>query len=115
WLSRKDIEVVINDVYPFLFKSAQETDRRMRSFIQSEGSNEATSVDLMKYILNFVSNPIVQPERNAKETTESSVRSLLYEMANLASRGRAPEQYEQMPRNPGPNITMKRGDWICPK
>ncbi|GJY73508.1 zinc finger protein VAR3, chloroplastic-like protein [Tanacetum coccineum] len=114
WLSRKDIEVVINDVYPFLFKSAQETDRRMRSFLQSEGSDEATSVDLMKYILNFVSNPIVQPERNAKETTESSVRSLLYEMANLASRGRAPEQYEQMPRNPGPNITMKRGDWICP-
>nr|GEU68313.1 zinc finger (Ran-binding) family protein [Tanacetum cinerariifolium] len=115
WLSRKDIEVVVTDVYPFLFKNANETERRMRSFLQSEGSNEATSVDLMKYILNFVSNPMVQPERSIQENTESSVRSLLYEMANLVSRGRAPEQYEQMPRNLGPNITMKRGDWICPK
>ncbi|PWA91470.1 zinc finger (Ran-binding) family protein [Artemisia annua] len=115
WLSRKDIEVVINDVYPYLFRSADETERRMKTFLQAEGSNEATSVDLMKYILNFVNNPIVQPERSIKENTESSVRSLLYEMANLASRGRAPEQYEQMPRNLGPNITMKRGDWICPK
>lgn len=83
--------------------------------MKAEGSNEATSVDLMKYILNFVNNPIVHPERSVKENTESSVRSLLYEMANLASRGRAPEQYEQMPRNLGPNITMKRGDWICPR
>ncbi|KAK9050059.1 hypothetical protein SSX86_030971 [Deinandra increscens subsp. villosa] len=115
WLPRKDIEVLINDGYPFLFKSGHETERRMRSFLQEEGSNEATSVDLMKYILSYASNPIIYPERNLKEAIESSVRSLLQEMAGLAYRGRAADGYEQIPRNLGPNITMKKGDWICPK
>ncbi|XP_076949017.1 zinc finger protein VAR3, chloroplastic-like [Bidens hawaiensis] len=107
WLAMKDIEVIINNGYPFLFKSVGETERRMRSFLQ--GSNEASSVDLMKYILSYASNP----QRNIKEATESSVRRVLQEIVNLANRGR--EQHEQMPRNLGPNITMKRGDWICPK
>ncbi|KAI3755894.1 hypothetical protein L1987_55703 [Smallanthus sonchifolius] len=111
WLPRNDIEVMINDGYPLLFKSAHETERRMRYFLQTEGSDEATSVDLMKYILSYASNP----ERNIKEATESSVRSMLQEISNLINRGRASEQYEQMPRNLGPNITMKRGDWICTK
>ncbi|KAD4178851.1 hypothetical protein E3N88_27442 [Mikania micrantha] len=111
WLPRKDVEVIINDWYPFLFKNGHETERRMRSFLQTEGSNEATSVDLMKYILSYASNP----ERNIKEATESSVRSILQEIGNLTNRGQASEQHEQMPRNPGANITIKRGDWICPK
>ncbi|KAI3703809.1 hypothetical protein L1987_74004 [Smallanthus sonchifolius] len=90
----------------------------MMSFLQEEGSNEATSVDLMKYILSYASNPVIYPERNIKEATESSVRSLLQKMANLTYRGRpgrASDSYEQMPRNLGPNITMKKGDCICPK
>ncbi|XP_071727239.1 zinc finger protein VAR3, chloroplastic-like [Rutidosis leptorrhynchoides] len=95
WLPRRDIEVLINDGYPFLFKSAEEIEIRMRSFVQVEGSNEATLVDLMKYILSYVSNFNVSPERNVKEATESCVRRLLQEMAT--------------------NITMKRGDWICAK
>lgn len=121
WLPRKDIEVLINDGYPFLFKNAHETERRMRSFLQVEGSNEASSVDLMKYILSYASNPIIYPERNIKEATESSVRTLLQEMTNLSYTGQYSKQFqavgrdEQMPRNLGPNITMKRGDWICPK
>ncbi|MFS7922098.1 putative Zinc finger, RanBP2-type [Helianthus anomalus] len=109
WLPRKDMEVIINDGYPFLFKSGHEIERRMRAFLQ--GSNEATSVDLMKYILSYASNP----GRNINEAAESSVRRLLHEIGNLANRGRTSEQYEQKPRNPGPNITMKRGDWICQK
>ncbi|KAL8195578.1 hypothetical protein R6Q57_025981 [Mikania cordata] len=110
-LPRKDVEVIVNDWYPFLFKNGHETERRMRSYLQTEGSNEATAVDLMKYILSYASNP----ERNIKEATESSVRSILQEIGNLTNRGQASEQHEQMPRNPGANITMKRGDWICPK
>ncbi|KAI3703013.1 hypothetical protein L6452_28767 [Arctium lappa] len=121
WLPRKDIEVLINDGYPFLFKNAHEIERRMRSFLQVEGSNEASSVDLMKYVLSYASNPIIYPERNIKETTESSVRTLLKEITNLSYTGQYSKQFqavgrdEQMPRNLGPNITMKRGDWICPK
>lgn len=80
-----------------------------------EGSNEATSVDLMMYILSYVSNFIVYPERNIKEATESCVRRLLKEMANVSYRDRASDQYEQTPRIVSPNITMKRGDWICAK
>ncbi|KAL4580049.1 hypothetical protein LXL04_016224 [Taraxacum kok-saghyz] len=110
WLSRKDIELLINDGYPYLFKNAHETERRMRSFLQAEGSNEARSVDLMKYILSYASNPIIYPERNIREATESSVRNLLQHMANLNSR-----RQEQIPRILGPNTTMKKGDWICPK
>ncbi|XP_076904413.1 zinc finger protein VAR3, chloroplastic-like [Bidens hawaiensis] len=109
WLPMKDIEVMINNGYPLLFKSAGETERRMRSFLQ--GSNEATSVDLMKYILSYANNP----QRNFNKAIESSVRSMLQEIVNLANRGRVSEQYEQTPRNLGPNITMKRGDWICLK
>ncbi|XP_076922824.1 zinc finger protein VAR3, chloroplastic-like [Bidens hawaiensis] len=109
WLPMKDIEAMINNGYPFLFKSAGETKRRMRSFLQ--GSNEASSVDLMKYILSYASNP----QRIINEATESSVSRVLQEIVNLANRGRVSEQYDQMPRNLGPNITMKRGDWVCPK
>ncbi|XP_024959144.1 zinc finger protein VAR3, chloroplastic-like [Cynara cardunculus var. scolymus] len=120
-LPRKDIEVLIDDGYPFLFKNAHETERRMRSFLQVEGSNEASSVDLMKYILSYASNPIIYPERYIKEATESSVRSLVQEITNLSYRGPYAKQFqavgrgEQMPRILGPNITMKRGDWICLK
>ncbi|KAK9077571.1 hypothetical protein SSX86_005908 [Deinandra increscens subsp. villosa] len=115
WLPRREIEVIINDAYPFLFRNGDETERRMRFFLQTEGSNEATLVDLMKCILSYASNHISYPERSIKEATESSVRRMLQEIGNLTNRGRTSEQYEQMPRNLGSNITMKRGDWICPK
>lgn len=121
WLPRKDVELLIDDGYPFLFKNSHEIERRMRSFLQAEGSKEARTVDLMKYILSYTINPIIHPERNINEATTSSVRSLLQEIANLTNRNQTSEQYqttwrnEQIPRNPGPNITMKKGDWICPK
>lgn len=70
----------------------------------------------MKCIVSYASNPIIYPERNIKEATVSFVRNLLQEMANISCKVGSPEQYqEQIPRNLGPNITMKKGDWICPK
>ncbi|CAI9303550.1 unnamed protein product [Lactuca saligna] len=116
WLRREDIELLINDCYPFLFKDAHETERRIRSFLQSGGSFQARPVDLMKCIVSYASNPIIYPERNIKEATVSFVRNLLQEMANISCKVGSPEQYqEQISRNLGPNITMKKGDWICPK
>nr|XP_043628479.1 zinc finger protein VAR3, chloroplastic-like [Erigeron canadensis] len=114
-LPRKDIEVVINNGFPFLFKSAHETERRMRAFLQGEESNQTTLMELMKYILSYVSGRIIYPERRIEEAIESSVRSLLQELTDVSYIGRPSEQYKQMPRNLGPNITMKRGDWICTK
>lgn len=122
-LPKDDIQVLINDGTPFLFKSSLETERKMRSFLQGDEINEATTVDLMKYILSYASNPIIYPERNIKEATESSARNLLREMANFKSSGAAlsvptmeksngaGEEDEQTPRNLGQ--TMKRGEWLC--
>lgn len=73
----------------------------------------------MKYILSYASNPIIYPERNINEATESSARNLLKEMANLSAP--AEDKFngtlkdEQTRRNLGPNITMKSGQWSCQK
>ncbi|KAI3673825.1 hypothetical protein L6452_39955 [Arctium lappa] len=129
WLSKDDIQVLIDGGAPFLFKNALETERRMRSFLQGEESNDVTTVDLMKYILSYASNPIIYPERNIREATESSARNLLREMANFSCKGAALslpdiEKFngairagddEQTPRNLEPSNKMKRGDWICPE
>lgn len=44
-------------------------------------SNEATSVDLAKYISSYASHPIIYVERNIKEASESYDQNLLIEMA----------------------------------
>ncbi|KAJ0548021.1 putative Zinc finger, RanBP2-type [Helianthus annuus] len=111
WLPKDDIQVLVNDGTPFLFKNAVETEKRMRSFLQGEESSEATTLDLMKYILSYASNPIFYPERNIKEATELSARNLLREMANFNGRGKD----DQTSTSLGPDTTIKRGDWICQK
>ncbi|CAI9283511.1 unnamed protein product [Lactuca saligna] len=113
-LPKDDIQVLIDEGTPFLFKSSLETERKMRSFLQGDESNEATTVDLMKYILSYASNPIIYPERNIREATESSARNLLREMAKFNSSGAAlslptVEKFNEI----GP--TMKRGEWLCSK
>ncbi|KAM0044210.1 putative Zinc finger, RanBP2-type [Helianthus debilis subsp. tardiflorus] len=111
WLPKDDIQVLVNDGTPFLFKNAVETEKRMRSFLQGEESSEATTLDLMKYVLSYASNPIFYPERNIKEATELSARNLLREMANFNGRGKD----DQTSTGLGPDTTIKRGDWICQK
>ncbi|KAF5796403.1 putative Zinc finger, RanBP2-type [Helianthus annuus] len=111
WLPKDDIQVLVNDGTPFLFKNAVETEKRMRSFLQGEESSEATTLDLMKYILSYASNPIFYPERNIKEATELSARNLLREMANFNGRGKD----DQTSTSLGPDTNIKRGDWICQK
>lgn len=101
-MSRKDIEVVVQNGTPFLFQSAIDTSRRMRAFLGSSGTtvletDKAQTVDLMKYILSYASNPSVSLEKTdySIELVESSVRNLLSELAKV--------------------IKMKTGDWICPR
>lgn len=101
-LSRKDIEVVVQKGTPFLFQSAIDTSRRMRAFLGTSGTtvletDKAQTVDLMKYILSYASNPSVSLEKTdySIELVESSVRNLLSELAKV--------------------IKMKTGDWICPR
>lgn len=92
-------------------------------------SDKAQTVDLVKYILSYASNPTGSSERNnlySRERIESSVRSLLNELAEVicgvhVSGLPTPEQqqvsgyYGHTPRPLGQNIEMKKGDWICPR
>ncbi|XP_076895512.1 zinc finger protein VAR3, chloroplastic-like isoform X2 [Bidens hawaiensis] len=111
WLPKNDVQVLVNNGTPFLFKNAIETEKRIRSFLQGEESSEATTLDLMKYILSYASNPIFYPERNIKEATELAARNLLRKMTNFNGK----EEDDQTPTNLEQNITIKRGDWICQK
>ncbi|KAJ4980161.1 hypothetical protein NE237_010941 [Protea cynaroides] len=133
-LSRKDIEVVVQNGLPFLFKNALGSVRRMKSFLVGGGNNgleieRADMVDLMRFLLSYTCNPLVVSDRINlinKELVESSVRNLLSELAD-ASRteqgldlsgsmsNQSTDGYGQTPRPVGPNIEMKRGDWICLK
>ncbi|XP_011079114.1 zinc finger protein VAR3, chloroplastic isoform X2 [Sesamum indicum] len=132
-LSKRDIEAVVSNGTPFLFKSALDTARRMRAFLAPDESNvaefdKANTVDLMKYIISYASNPTVSFERNglySRELVDSSVRYLLHELVAVSSgaqTGYMPASDNQFSdrdgqtRKPfGQNIEMKRGDWICRK
>ncbi|XP_006337986.1 zinc finger protein VAR3, chloroplastic [Solanum tuberosum] len=133
-LSRRDIEAVVSNGTPFLFKGALETARRMRAFLGIDGStvldhDNANTVDLMKYILSYASKPTVSSEKNSlysRELIESSCRNLLRELVEVSCGAPAvnlppAEQYDfsgrygQTSRPIRQNIVMKRGDWICQK
>ncbi|KAL6534719.1 hypothetical protein OROGR_013394 [Orobanche gracilis] len=124
-LSRRDIEAVVSNGTPFLFKSALGTARRMRAFLETDGRNvleldKAYTIDLMKYILSYTSNPIISSERKglySRGLVDSSIRNLLHELGTVCSG--VPTGYvpaSRQTQNPfGQNIEMKRGDWICRK
>ncbi|XP_043700756.1 zinc finger protein VAR3, chloroplastic-like [Telopea speciosissima] len=133
-LSIKDIEVVIENGSPFLFKNALDSARRMKSFLRGRGNNgleieRADMVDLMRFLLSYACSPFVAADRvnlSNKEMVESSVRNLFGQLADasITDQGlsfsgsmsnQSTDRYGQTPRPVGPNIEMKRGDWICLK
>ncbi|KAF3962379.1 hypothetical protein CMV_013100 [Castanea mollissima] len=127
-LSRRDIAVVVENGSPFLFKNGEESVRRMRSFLGNVLDTDiAHTVDLMKFILSYASNPSVTSERNNfdnVELVESSVRTLLSEFAKFSYstsesnsfgslQNQSPDRFGQTSRPVGQKVEMKRGDWIC--
>ncbi|XWS58588.1 hypothetical protein CRYUN_Cryun08bG0047200 [Craigia yunnanensis] len=134
-LSRKEIEVVVQNGKPFLFKNGEESARRLRVFLDSGESNvvdvdKANMGDLMRFLLSYASNVTASVERSNlynRELVESSVQHLLGELAKLSDspvvsnysgyeQAQLPDRsYGQMPRSFGQNVEMKRGDWICPR
>ncbi|KAF8395544.1 hypothetical protein HHK36_019492 [Tetracentron sinense] len=113
-LSREDIEIVVENGSPFLFKNAADSTRRMRSFLGSSGSNlliairhkehllvlaalksavkfqvleRVHTVDLMRFLLSYACNPSLALDRNNlhnRELVESSVRNLLSKLAEIS-------------------------------
>ncbi|KAL6218889.1 hypothetical protein ACLB2K_012096 [Fragaria x ananassa] len=130
-LSRRDLEVVVHNGTPFLFHSAHDSARRMTSFLaqgptptSAFDTDQAQTVDLMRYILSYASNPVFSSEPGNlynRQLVESSVRNLLTQTSKLCYA--APESnsfgtlQNQSPNShgatPGKTIEMKRGDWIC--
>ncbi|BBN67380.1 zinc finger Ran-binding family protein [Prunus dulcis] len=131
-LSRRDLEVVVENGTPFLFRNGDDSARRMRLFL-SQGDthaldiDKAQTVDLMRFLLSYASNPLFSSEKNNiynSEILESSVRTLLGEMSKLCYgapesncigpvQGHSLDNYGEPIRPFGKTIEMKRGDWIC--
>ncbi|KAK3446462.1 hypothetical protein EUGRSUZ_A02151 [Eucalyptus grandis] len=131
-LSKRDIDVVVENGAPFLFRNADDSIRKMRAFLIGEEAgivdgDKAQTIDLMRFILSYACSPTA-PERSdfGNQSLIASVRNLLREMASpshtappLNFAGSLENQfsggYGQIPRSHGPNTEMKRGDWICPR
>ncbi|PQQ03454.1 zinc finger protein VAR3 chloroplastic [Prunus yedoensis var. nudiflora] len=131
-LSRRDLEVVVENGTPFLFRNGDDSARRMRLFL-SQGDthaldiDKAQTVDLMRFLLSYASNPLFSSEKNNiynNKILESSVRTLLGEMSKLcysapesnsigSVQGHSLDNYGEPIRPFGKTIEMKRGDWIC--
>ncbi|XP_061372517.1 zinc finger protein VAR3, chloroplastic [Gastrolobium bilobum] len=131
-LSMRDIAVVVEHGSPFLFREAEDSVRRMKSFVSNIDASvldtdRANMVDLMKFMLSYAINPLVSSERNSlnnRDLVESSVRNLFGELFKLSYNAPGPNSSSMQSQMPGrfgqkmpprQNIEMKRGDWICPR
>lgn len=132
-LSKRDIQVLVENGTPFLFRNGDESARRMRLFL-SDGANNVFGmekpnlVDLTRFLLSYLSN-LSPPDTDSlwnKELVESSVRNLISELAKLSCgvpesnysgsvQTPFPNRNGQTLRSFGQNIEMKRGDWYCPR
>ncbi|KAF6146450.1 hypothetical protein GIB67_037750 [Kingdonia uniflora] len=122
-LSRKYIETIVENGSPFLFKGAADTARRMKTYLGGDCENElefegGDTSDLMRFLLSYAFSPsYISGSSNIgnREVVESSVRSLLSELADVSRMPQFPRRYGETPKPFGQNIEMKRGDWICSK
>ncbi|GAB2295871.1 hypothetical protein Dimus_030021 [Dionaea muscipula] len=128
-LSRKDIEAVVENGLPFLFRNAVDSKRRMMYFLNGcvnsvPEYDKPSTVDLMKFLLSYASTAIVSPTmQHNREFIQSSVRYLFVDLAGISGTSQgslvsgsvttnSPGTYGQTTPF-GQNIQMKRGDWIC--
>ncbi|KAI4962650.1 hypothetical protein ZWY2020_028377 [Hordeum vulgare] len=124
-LPTKDVEVVVSNVAPALFKGGEESAQRLQQYLAGEDDNaiqsvRAETVDIVRYLLSYTygsSNNYLED----KELTDSAVRNILAELVNFSGlphtssfvESTVDNQPERFSRHPGQNVEMKRGDWIC--
>ncbi|KAK3198226.1 hypothetical protein Dsin_021641 [Dipteronia sinensis] len=128
-LPRRDVEILVEYGAPFLFRNADDSVTRMKSFLGNNAlvTDKANTTDLMRFLLSYASNlsaTLVTNNVYHRELVESSVRNLLGELAKLSNitpesnlsgsvQSQFPDRYGQKPGTFGQKIEMKRGDWIC--
>ena len=91
-------------------------------------TDRANTVDLMKFLLSYASNPFFSSEGNSlnkRDLVESSVRNLFGELFKLNYSAPGPNAFDSvqsqmagrfgLTKPPGQKIEMKRGDWLCPR
>ncbi|CAM8959037.1 unnamed protein product [Rhodiola kirilowii] len=134
YLSSSDIRAVVENGSAYLFRDADNSRSRMKSFLGIADTdvvefNKATMVDLMKFLLSHSNiRPVSSSDgyNSNEQAVGSSVRTLLSELTNLnigvrgsdypaSTQNHYPDRHGQVPRPRGQQIEMKRGDWICPK
>ncbi|XP_009131608.1 zinc finger protein VAR3, chloroplastic [Brassica rapa] len=128
-VSRRDVEVVVENGKPFLFREGPDSLKRMSLYLTSGDIldvDKASTVDLMRLLLSCVVDFASSEGRkhHEGENVKSSVRNLLREIAKMSFR--TPEsnvhgtRQHQFSGGNGQglgsfqkNNEMKRGDWIC--
>lgn len=128
FLNKKDIEVIVENGSPFLFKNGAYSTRRLQSFLRADGaealdSEVAQTVDIMRYLVSYACSIHATSDANFlrnRDLVYGSTRTLLAELVNLvvgspgSGLNEAVRGHSVM-RQGGQNVQMKRGDWICPK
>ncbi|KAL8150790.1 hypothetical protein V2J09_020598 [Rumex salicifolius] len=134
-LSRKDMETIVENGTPFLFKDAADTVRRMKSFLNGSpdhvmGGDKPSTVDVMKFLLSYASTTLVSSETHlfsSREIVEGSARRLFSQLAEISGapestlHASVPNQFPgtgtdwQPPRSFDQTAQMKKGDWVCPR
>ncbi|KFK26004.1 hypothetical protein AALP_AA8G190300 [Arabis alpina] len=133
-LSKRDVQVVVENGKPFLFRTGTDSLKKMSLYLTSSsqgigkilGMDKATTVDLMKLLLCYVVDSASSEgsKYHNQEVMESSVRSLLSEIVKMSFgtpesnvHGTMQNQFSegngQAFGSFQKNIEMKRGDWIC--
>ncbi|CAN6975087.1 hypothetical protein Bca4012_000770 [Brassica carinata] len=129
-VSRRDVEVVVENGKPFLFREGQDSLKRMSLYLTSGDMldvDKASTVDLMRLLLSYVVDFASSEGRkhHEGESVESSVRKLLSEIAKMSFRSSSESNVHGKVKNQfsdrhgqalglfQKNVEMKRGDWIC--
>ncbi|KAJ1285932.1 hypothetical protein BS78_03G315000 [Paspalum vaginatum] len=128
-LPRKDVEVLVANVAPSLFKDGEASAQRLRRYLAGQQSDvtvseRAETVDIVRYLLSYTYSSSDSYSED-KELTDSAVRNIMAELVSFSGLSQSstvaestpnqsyPNQHERFSRPPGQNIEMKRGDWIC--
>ncbi|KAL6853551.1 hypothetical protein ACP4OV_019580 [Aristida adscensionis] len=127
-LPRKDVEVLVANAAPALFKDGEASTQRLRRYLAGKEtdvitSDRAETVDIVRYLLSYAYSSS-ESYTEEKKHTDSAVRNILAELVSFSglshssgfveSTSRQHSVYQNERSNPpGQNIEMKRGDWIC--